>query len=202
MPYLGGAQSTPPSGWLYCDGTDIPRASYGDLFAAIGTSFGSTSSTTFTLPTSMRLMSGANNFGVGNSSSSHVHYFTSNGYISTNSESAHGHSFNAASSSYYEANHYHQSNAANTNNSGANTLLVSGSANLTARDDHGHSSVAEMNSAWGHQHGGNAGSLSNTNSHSHAHYSASSQNSTTPKSGGSTISDYPPYILVWHIIKT
>jgi hypothetical protein len=154
------------------------------------------------LPTSMRLMSGANSFGVGNSGFSHIHAFTNTSYVSTNGESGHGHNFNSASSSYYEANHYHASNGANTNTSSANTLLVSGTANYTARDDHSHSSVAEMNLTWGHQHGGNAGSLNSTNSHSHAHYASTAQNSTAPKSGGSVISDYPPYILVWHIIKT
>lgn len=202
MPYLGGVQSAPPSGWLYCDGSELPRASYGDLFAAISTSFGSTSSNTFTLPTSMRLMSGASNFGVGNSASDHVHNFTHTSYVGTNSESAHGHNFNSASSSYYDPSHYHSSSAANTNTSSANTLLVSGTANLTARDDHSHYSIAEMSLAWGHQHGGNAGSLITTNSHSHNHYASNAHTSTAPKSGGSVISDYPPYILVWHIIKT
>ena len=40
-----------PSGWLVCDGSAISRATYDDLFAAIGTTFGEgNGSTTFELP--------------------------------------------------------------------------------------------------------------------------------------------------------
>lgn len=47
-PY-GGA--TAPSGWLLCDGTAVSRETYADLFAAIGTTFGTgDGSTTFNIP--------------------------------------------------------------------------------------------------------------------------------------------------------
>lgn len=39
-----------PSGYLLCDGSELDRTTYADLFSAIGTQFGSTSGTTFTLP--------------------------------------------------------------------------------------------------------------------------------------------------------
>lgn len=46
---FGGA--TIPSGWLLCDGTAISRTTYSELFAVIGTAFGSgDGSTTFNLP--------------------------------------------------------------------------------------------------------------------------------------------------------
>ena len=45
------AGSTNPSGYLTCDGTAISRSTYSDLFAAIGTTWGSgDGSTTFNLP--------------------------------------------------------------------------------------------------------------------------------------------------------
>lgn len=45
------AGSTVPSGWLACDGSAISRTDYADLFAAIGTTYGSgDGSTTFNLP--------------------------------------------------------------------------------------------------------------------------------------------------------
>ena len=48
IPY-GGAQ--PPVGWFLCDGTELLRADYPDLFAVIGTSFGTPSvNTKFKLP--------------------------------------------------------------------------------------------------------------------------------------------------------
>ena len=43
--------STPPDGWLFCDGSAISRTTYSDLFAKIGTVFGSgDGSTTFNIP--------------------------------------------------------------------------------------------------------------------------------------------------------
>ena len=43
--------NTPPDGWLVCNGSAISRATYDDLFAAIGTTFGAgDGSTTFKIP--------------------------------------------------------------------------------------------------------------------------------------------------------
>lgn len=48
IPYAG---STPPvSNWLVCDGSSLLRTDYPDLFAIIGTSYGSVDSTHFSLP--------------------------------------------------------------------------------------------------------------------------------------------------------
>lgn len=45
------AQDTPPAGWLRCNGAAVSRATYGTLFAAIGTHFGpGDGATTFNLP--------------------------------------------------------------------------------------------------------------------------------------------------------
>ena len=45
------AGSTAPSGWLICDGSAVSRTTYADLFAVIGTTYGSgDDSTTFNLP--------------------------------------------------------------------------------------------------------------------------------------------------------
>jgi microcystin-dependent protein len=44
------AGSVAPSGWLICGGQSILRADYPDLFTAIGTTYGSLSGTTFSLP--------------------------------------------------------------------------------------------------------------------------------------------------------
>ena len=43
--------TTPPSGWLLCDGSAVSRTTYADLFAVVGVTFGSgDGSTTFNLP--------------------------------------------------------------------------------------------------------------------------------------------------------
>jgi microcystin-dependent protein len=48
MPFAG---ATPPDGWLFCYGQAVSRASYSDLFAAIGTTYGAgDGSTTFNVP--------------------------------------------------------------------------------------------------------------------------------------------------------
>lgn len=47
QPY-GGADA--PAGWMICDGTSLLRASYPELFAVIGTAFGSADSTHFNIP--------------------------------------------------------------------------------------------------------------------------------------------------------
>jgi microcystin-dependent protein len=45
------AGSTPPSGWLLCDGSAVDRGLYASLFAAIGTAWGAgDGSTSFNLP--------------------------------------------------------------------------------------------------------------------------------------------------------
>lgn len=44
--------STAPAGWLICDGSNVSRSTYADLFAVIGTDFGNTggAGTTFNVP--------------------------------------------------------------------------------------------------------------------------------------------------------
>jgi microcystin-dependent protein len=56
----------PPLGWLYCDGRSLLRTDYPDLYAAIGTTYGSVDSTHFTLPDYRgRLTAGAGaNYGI------------------------------------------------------------------------------------------------------------------------------------------
>lgn len=44
------AGSTAPDGWLFCGGQSLSRETYANLFAVIGTLYGSDSSTTFKLP--------------------------------------------------------------------------------------------------------------------------------------------------------
>lgn len=44
------AGATPPSGWLLCDGSSLLRTDYPDLFAAIGTKYGSADGLHFNVP--------------------------------------------------------------------------------------------------------------------------------------------------------
>lgn len=47
MPFISGASA--PPGWLLCNGTAVPKASYNELWTVIGSTYGSTT-TTFNLP--------------------------------------------------------------------------------------------------------------------------------------------------------
>lgn len=44
------SQSTPPNGWLVCDGSAYERSQYIDLFNAIGITYGNTTPTNFKVP--------------------------------------------------------------------------------------------------------------------------------------------------------
>ena len=77
--------STPPTGWLLCDGSDVSRTVYAALFAVCGTTFGSGSGSTFTLPnfTDRMPVGSGNNYGLGATGGSpnaivvsHTHTFT------------------------------------------------------------------------------------------------------------------------------
>lgn len=60
---FGGAAA--PSGWLLCDGSEVSRTTYGDLFNVIGTIYGvGDDTTTFNLPD----MRGRAPYGIGNDS--------------------------------------------------------------------------------------------------------------------------------------
>jgi microcystin-dependent protein len=45
-----GSSTALPAGWLLCDGSSLSRTAYASLFAVIGTTYGTPSSTTFALP--------------------------------------------------------------------------------------------------------------------------------------------------------
>lgn len=52
-------------GWLICDGRSLSRTEYADLFAVMGTAFGSSSGTTFKLPDARGKVLGTIGTGVG-----------------------------------------------------------------------------------------------------------------------------------------
>lgn len=62
LPYAGSAA---PTNWLLCDGSAVSRTTYADLYAAIGTTYGTgDGSTTFNLPDMRgRVAGGKDNMG-------------------------------------------------------------------------------------------------------------------------------------------
>lgn len=66
--------STPPPGWLMCDGTSQLRTTYPRLFAVIGTTFGSVDGTHFNVPDfGGRFPSGVTPVGQQGGANTHVH---------------------------------------------------------------------------------------------------------------------------------
>jgi microcystin-dependent protein len=49
---VGFAGTVAPTGWLLCDGSQVAKATYPDLWALLGTTYGAATSTLFTLPDS------------------------------------------------------------------------------------------------------------------------------------------------------
>lgn len=100
---LDYAADTVPSGWLACDGSNVPRTTYAALFAAIGTTWGAgDGSTTFGLPDLRRRVtvgkggSGTATLGnaVGNTGGEEAHSQTAN------EMPTHAHSESGASNAY------------------------------------------------------------------------------------------------------
>ena len=98
---------TPPPGWLLCDGSEISRTSYADLFAVTSTTYGAgDGSTTFNLPSaSNRFVQGWNTGLPANTVN-----IANIGNTSTTASSGQSHSH-----SYYRANSGFNSTTGTTN---------------------------------------------------------------------------------------
>ncbi len=206
LPYLGPS-GTQPAGWLLCDGALVPRATYGALFAAIGTTYGAgDGSTTFRLPGTAGYLYAS---GSGTtSSSSHgypAHSVTTNvaaTLSASTSNQNHGHSMNTGTVNSNArpdpANNLGAHTSANTgagNNATANGATLGGSTNYLANENHSHS----LGINWGHadhSHGINAPTVADEYGHSHT----VSLTPTLITSVTSANTD-PPYVKVWHLIK-
>ena len=126
-----GDSWTMPAGWLRCDGRSVSRAEFPDLFAAIGTRYGSENATTFRLPNLIERVP----VGLGGSGFAAMHAPVTGGQVSVTLTTAqmpsHTHAQNA---------HTHTS-AAHTHTSAAHTHGINhghGAATTTSAGDHTH----------------------------------------------------------------
>lgn len=85
MPYAG---STPPDGWLLCDGSEISRTNYARLFSVIGTTYGAgDGNSSFNIPSEDDFPTGlpSDNYSSVNLAASGTEYTaTSNGFYTIN----------------------------------------------------------------------------------------------------------------------
>ena len=96
------AGSTPPDGWLICDGSPVSRTCYAALFATLGTKFGAgDGSTTFNLPDlggrvpiGVGAQSGGTTFALGDHGGEEKHQLTTPELASHNhADSGHAHTY-------------------------------------------------------------------------------------------------------------
>ena len=127
------AMATPPIGWLECDGSSVLRATYPNLFAAIGTTYGSADGTHFSLPDARGYFARAWDHGAGRDSGRTL------GSTQTDLVKAHNHTATSTvtdpthSHGVTDPGHIHNLLKTNTGNTGggggfADGVSVSGTA--------------------------------------------------------------------------
>lgn len=209
IPYLGGASAAPPDGWLYCDGTPVSRDTYGDLFAAIGATYGTgNGSTTFNLPGGTDIFFKGNGTSTGGGFQSHTHRYDTSISISVVAESGHGHTTNAGNTNSTGGSHTHTFSGSLSANSANKSIYYASNSNAAtaAVGGHGHDISGTTDSVdTAHNHSINAASVGGGTSHNHGSSvnNITSGSSGTPKNTSDVLIDTrPPYIEIWHIIKT
>lgn len=195
--------TTPPAGWLLCDGTEKPRATYGNLYDVIGTRYGALTDGSGGVGTShFRLPSTVGFIPIGIAASttptppatatvfdttslSHSHSIDSSTSTTAADGSAAGHNHNYSNTGSGHNHTLAASNFDHSHNTGApsNTHTHSGSnyGNTSFRNT---ASVAHPGSGHGFQN------LDNAQDHSHTSgtqlYTNTSAHTHTLGSGGST----------------
>jgi len=192
---FGGA--TPPTGWLFCDGSVVSRATYATLFAVIGAAYGAgDGSTTFGLP-DLR-----GRFAIGKASTpakidtlgktggalDHVHSGPNHSHASpagghTHGQNAHVHdlgnsvtgSINGGVSTSSDGAHSHNRQPFNTSAdshahsfSDSDSFSTGGASSVVGSLGIGGGSTTSAAST-GHSHSGSVSISGNTSSDSHSH---------------------------------
>jgi microcystin-dependent protein len=135
--------STPPTGWLKCDGAAVSRTTYSALFSAIGTTFGAgDGSTTFNVPELRGEFARGWDDGRG--------VDTARVFGSSQAEETTSHT-HTASSGGVSAGHTHEISATSDNNSVSHTHVVSINTG-TNSVGHTHTFSGTANSAGAHTH--------------------------------------------------
>jgi microcystin-dependent protein len=127
---MGWAGSTIPVGWLVCDGQQVSKSTYPDLYDALLTTYGADTAMTFAVPDfSGNFLRGANSAGDGTLGTRG----TSGGYANANLDLAlSGGTFNVSVTSNSDGNHSHGFNTQHSHTANHNSNAWS------VNDSHGH----------------------------------------------------------------
>jgi microcystin-dependent protein len=186
------AGSTAPSGWLSCDGTAVSRTTFADLFAVLGTTYGSgDGSTTFTLPNMkgrvpVGLDSAQTEFDVlGETGGAKTHT------LSTAEIPSHSHTID----------HNHAA-FTTTGSEGAHTHPIT-TDTLTSVVSHGHGAGSEVMGGSGSTPSGTGSSTTNSaGAHNHSIDVPNFTGSSGNQGSGEAHNNLQPYIVLNYIIKT
>jgi len=206
LPYSG---SSAPSGWLLCDGTSYATASYPDLFAAIGYTYGG-SGANFNVPDMRgRFPLGKNGGAGGSNRVTTATYATSNTLggvggdqqITLGASQVPNHTHTNSASASTVGNHTHtgtaSSGGAHTHTRDFTTYSNNGGGGSTSHVpvSSGGTELVNTRSGGSHSH-----TLSINSAGSHSHTITVTINSTT--GGGNPHDNVPPFLVINYIIKT
>jgi microcystin-dependent protein len=179
--------STPPTGYLICDGASVSRVTYANLFTLWGTTFGAgDGGSTFGLPDLRRRFpmgkSASDTLGGTGGTFDHTHTLTG----STDDESSHTHGSGSMTAAADGAHDHGGSTGVGNNENEEGGFFGTGSYLFDTQDeDHTHTISAD---------GGHTHSLSGTTGSGSAH----SHGAGTLVTAGSN----PPYFVINWIVKT
>lgn len=219
MPY-GGTATTPPTGWLFCNGEAHGTVTYPDLFSAIGVTYGG-GGTAFNVPDLRRRMV----LGFGTTASGTAVGATGGAFDHTHTGPSHTH--NMSSHTHSMQNHSHgmeHTHGVTVNGTDINSSIggyyTNPGAARTVLENVTFSNVSStftVNrfyqgvSSFNHYHpiripnlsGATGGASSGaTGPPSSASTGAPSNNNTGAAGTGATGSNNPPYMTLQYIIKT
>jgi microcystin-dependent protein len=99
----------PPIGWLYCDGRSLLMTDYPDLYAAIGTTYGSVDATHFNIPdTRGKVTAGAGaNYGTLGQTAGAATVTLLGGHLPSHAHTMGNHTHNVTDHFHYMNNHTH-----------------------------------------------------------------------------------------------
>jgi len=164
--------SAEPSGWLFCDGREISRSVYGDLFAVIGTSYGAGDGTdTFNLPN----MAGVFPMGTSGTAPRGTQGGSSQTTLATANLPAHAHTIDH---SHGAAGDHDHTLDRSTATGGSNASIPQGTASVTA--------------------GTSAAAIANSGSHTHPAFTGNSGNTGS----GTPFENRPPFVAINFLIRS
>jgi microcystin-dependent protein len=184
-----GLIASVPSGWILCDGSSLLRSAYPDLFAAIGTAFGSADGTHFNIPDYRSIFpkgaaNGQNPGGTGGSTT------LTHAGCAVDAHAAHTHPYGTIAVANHAAHTHAYGTLAVANHTMVSTKQGSSSGNVVTTNTHTVSGSTDNPSA----------TLTHSVSGSTDNPSASLTHNVTQPSNHTGVE--PPYCAIAFIIKT